>query len=68
MIIMIMMIHMHVYSCSRTMVGTINVDSLADERAERNSADGIQKQTKLKLRKGITMDSELATTLCQDAW
>ena len=57
MIIMIMMIHMHVYSCSRTMVGTINVDSLADERAERNSADGKQKQTKLKLKKGITMDS-----------
>ena len=57
MIIMIMMIHMHVYSCSRTMVGTINVDSLAEERAERNSADGKQKQTKLKLKKGITMDS-----------
>ena len=57
MIIMIMMIHMHAYSCSRTMVGTINVDSLADERAERNSADGKQKQTKLKLKKGITMDS-----------
>ena len=57
MIIMIMMIHMHVYSCSRTMVGTVNVDSLTDERAERNSADGKQKQTKLKLKKGITMDS-----------
>ena len=57
MIIMIMMIHMHVYSCSRTMVGTVNVDSLTDERAEINSADGKQKQTKLKLKKGITMDS-----------
>ena len=57
MIIMIMMIHMHVYSCSRTMVGTVNVDSLTDERAERNSADGKQKQAKLKLKKGITMDS-----------
>ena len=39
------------------MVGTVNVDSLTDERAERNSADGKQKQTKLKLKKGITMDS-----------
>ena len=57
MMIMIMMIHMHVYSCSRTMVGTINVDSLADERAERNSADGKQQQTKLKRKKCITMDS-----------
>ena len=61
MMIIVMMqmylIAMHVYSCSRTMVGTINVDSLADERAERNSADGKQKQTNLKLKKGITMDS-----------
>ena len=57
MIIMIMMIHMYVYSCSRTMVGTVNVDSLTDERTEKNSADGKQKQAKLKLKKGITMDS-----------
>ena len=39
------------------MMRKVNVDSLTDERTERNSADGKQKQAKLKLKKGITMDS-----------
>ena len=57
MIIMIMMIHMYVYSCSRTMVGTVNVDGLTDEHTEGRSADGKQTHATLKLKKGITMDS-----------
>ena len=57
MMMIIMMIHMYVYSCSRTMVGTVNVDGLTDEHTEGRSADGKQKQAKLKLKKGITMDS-----------
>ena len=57
MIMIITMMHMYIYLCGRTLVETIDVDSLTDEHAERTSADGNPKQTKLRLKKGITMDS-----------
>ena len=57
MIITIMMMHMYIYLCDRRLGETIDVDDLTDEHAEKTSADGKPKQTKLKLKKGITMDS-----------
>ena len=57
MIMIIMMMHMYIYLCDRTLGETIDVDNLTDEHAEKTSADGKPKQTKLKLKKGITMDS-----------
>ena len=57
MIMTIMMMHMYIYLCDRTLEETIDVDDLTDGHAEKTSADGKPKQTKLKLKKGITMDS-----------
>ena len=57
MIMTIMMMHMYIYLCDRTLGEPIDVDDLTDEHAEKTSADGKPKQTKLKLKKGITMDS-----------
>ena len=57
MIMIIMMMHMYIYLCDRTLGETIDVDDLTDGHAEKTSADGKPKQTKLKLKKGITMDS-----------
>ena len=54
---MMMMVSMHVISCSRTKVETISVDSLSDDRSEKVSVERRSKLTKLKLKKGITMDS-----------
>ena len=57
MIMMMMMVSMHVISCSRTKVETISVDSLSDDRSEKAPVERRSKLTKLKLKKGITMDS-----------
>ena len=57
MMMMMMMVSMHAISCSRTKVATISVDSLSDDRSEKASVEGRPKMTKLKLKKGITMDS-----------
>ena len=57
MMMMMMMVSMHAISCSRTKVETISVDSLSDDRSEKASVEGRPKMTKLKLKKGITMDS-----------
>ena len=57
MMMMMMMVSMHVISCSRTKVETISVDSLSDDRSEKAPVERRSKLTKLKLKKGITMDS-----------
>jgi len=57
MIMMMMMVSMHVISCSRTKVETISVDSLSDDHSEKTPVERRPKLTKLRLKRCITMES-----------